>query len=180
MTVPAPSTEVRRFDCLLPAGTAINTPVTISMAMPARQVLGIRVRVPPGHNGLTGFNIGSAGQQIIPLAAGTWLVGSDEVFVWDLTNEINSGSWELHGYNLGAYDHHVYVDFTVILPTPPDTSTGPSPVITGLTAPASTPDAATAVSGSAIVPPAPGQLVAVTAETPITGILAATANGGTP
>lgn len=108
--------EIRSFAALIPAGTAIAAPITVPLTMPTREVLWIEVKVPPGPSGLMGFNLGSAGQQVIPTGAGSWIVTSDESFRWDLTGEIDSGAWELHGYNIGVYPHTVYLRFAVILP----------------------------------------------------------------
>lgn len=120
----AGSSEIRLFVATAPLGTAQATPVTVSLAMPPRVVNHIRVRIPPGHNGTTGFAIGSAGNPIFPSNAGQFIIGSDEVMDWDLEGQINSGAWEIRMYNTGKFDHAFYLQFDVTLPDLPGVNTG--------------------------------------------------------
>ena len=111
--------EVYAFAVTIPAGTALASPQTTAMAIPVRIVRRIVVKIPPGPNGLMGFKIAAAGVAIIPQAVGTWIVASDEDLVWDLANAIQSGAFQLIGYNTGQYNHTVYVRFEVDLPPDP-------------------------------------------------------------
>jgi hypothetical protein len=106
-------TQVFEFDCLIPAGTPKTAPVTVAMAMPARVVTSIEVKVPPGPNGVMGFQIGASGRQVIPGNLGAFIVTSDETINWDQVDQIDSGAWQLFGYNTGIYPHTVYVRFVV-------------------------------------------------------------------
>lgn len=108
--------EVRNFAVTVPAGTAIASPQVTALAMPARIVRSIRLRIPPGPSGQVGFALGSAGTPVIPWGAGQWLVGDDEVIEWALEDQITSGAWELRAYNLGVFDHTLYVAFLVDIP----------------------------------------------------------------
>lgn len=105
--------EVRNFVVSTPAGTAIATPLTTSLAMPAREVEHIRVRIPPGPNGQLGWMLSMAGTPVIPTNAGGWIVGNDEIIDWDLTGQPNSGAWQLQSYNIGGNPHSVYITFTL-------------------------------------------------------------------
>lgn len=109
-----PAVQVYEYACLIPAGTAEASPVTIDLVMPACQVVEIDIRVPPGPSGVMGFALGSAGQQVLPRGDGQWIVTDDEVIPWQLDALWDSGSWQLYGYNTGTYDHTVYVRFQVI------------------------------------------------------------------
>jgi len=109
------SREIRAFECIIPAGTPKATPVSFPLAMPARIVDQIDLRIPPGPNGVMGFQITSGGAQIIPYNAGAFIVASDERIPWPLTNQISSGAWQLMGYNTGQYPHTVYVKFLLSL-----------------------------------------------------------------
>jgi hypothetical protein len=123
VSAPRAAIEIQSFACLIPAGTLQSAPITVSMAMPVRQVLGLTIRVPPGPNGFMGFAIGMSSKNVIPQNNGAFIVTSDEVIDWDLDESLNSGAWQLIGYNTGVYDHTVYVRFRVILP-PPQTTVG--------------------------------------------------------
>lgn len=111
--------EVYSFAVTIPAGTLSTAPATTAMIMPVRIVRRITVKIPPGPNGLMGFRVAAAGTQIIPEAAGTWIIASDEQIPWDVSNTIESGAFQLVGYNTGQYDHTVYVRFEVDLPPDP-------------------------------------------------------------
>lgn len=105
--------ELRQFTATIPAGTPQAAPVTISLAMPARIVRRVRARIPPGPAGLMGWALASSGVPIIPWNAGAWIVAEDEELTWDLSGQIESGAWQLLGYNTGVYAHSVYLVFEV-------------------------------------------------------------------
>lgn len=108
--------EVRTFAATIPAGTPIASPAFIDMAMPPRLVRAIRWRVPTGPFGQMGFAFASGRQQIFPWQPGTWIVANDEDDTIPLYGMIESGAWQLMGYNLGLYDHTVYVTFQLDIP----------------------------------------------------------------
>lgn len=103
--------EVRAFAVTIPAGTAKGAGFGSSLAMPPRSVQQIEVRVPPGPRGEVGFQIGTGGNQVLPLNAGQFIVTDDEVITWDLEEQLDSGAWQLLGYNTGTYDHTIGVRF---------------------------------------------------------------------
>lgn len=107
--------EVRQFQVTTPAGTAIATPLTTALTMPTREVVHIRVRVPPGPRGNLGWRIAMAGTQVIPVNVGAWIIGDDETLDWDLDGLPNTGAWQLQSYNVGALPHTVYINFSLAL-----------------------------------------------------------------
>lgn len=109
--------EIRQFSVTIPAGTAKGDGYTVSLAMPTRVVDQINIKVPPGPRGTMGFAIGAAGQPILPYNQGEYIVTDDEEIKWPLENQIDSGSWELYGYNDGAFDHTVYITFFLSMVT---------------------------------------------------------------
>jgi len=105
--------EVREYHVTIPAGTPISANFTVSIAMPTRIIDQIDIVVPPGPRGEVGFQIGSSGAQIIPTQTGTYIVTDDEVIHFPLTDQIDSGGWEVFAYNTGQYDHTLYIRFLV-------------------------------------------------------------------
>lgn len=103
--------EVRNFAVLVPAGTLQAAPQVTNLVMPPRFVRSVRLRVPPGPSGSVGFALGASGAQVIPWEPGTWLVMDDEAVEWDLDNQIETGAWQLRAYNVGRWDHTLYVTF---------------------------------------------------------------------
>ena len=110
-----PAVEVRSFAAVIPAGTTADAPVTVDVSFPPRVVTAIRWRVPPGPAGLMGWRLTmSGGVAVIPVGGG-WIIANDETETWPLTDQPDSGSWEVTGYNTGGYDHAVYLDFLLDL-----------------------------------------------------------------
>lgn len=107
------ATTVYLFDATIPAGTAASSPATVDMSMPPVIVDRIQIIVPPGPSGLVGFQLTSGGMPVIPVTPGSWIITDDEVIDWDLTGQIDSGGWELTGYNTGTLDHTITVRFLV-------------------------------------------------------------------
>lgn len=148
----AGSSEIRPFQPSVPPGTAKNAPITVALTMPTRAVKHIRIRVPPGPNGLMGFALTSGGLNVIPYGQGQFIVASDEVIDWDPIDEIDSGAWQATMYNTGIFTHTIYILFTVEVPDQPDTASGVQPLIVpGPT----TPDATIPTIGDSSLPPPP-------------------------
>lgn len=113
-----PAETVLNFAVTVPAGTPQDQPQLTNLAMPAREVVAITVRVPPGPRGEVGFAVWASGLTVIPQQTGAWIVTDDEEITWELTNQINSGGWQLAAYNNGSFDHTLYVRFQLVtLPT---------------------------------------------------------------
>lgn len=108
--------EVRNFAVTVTNGTPIATPQLTNLAMPARQVERIKVRVPPGPGGTVGFALALSGVPIIPWQSGQWIVADNEVVDLPLEGFPSSGAWQLRAYNTGVYDHTLYVLFYLALP----------------------------------------------------------------
>lgn len=103
--------EIRPFTVTIPAGTAVSAKFTVSLAMPARVVSQIDVRVPPGPRGEVGFGVGSSGVIVVPFGGAAYIVTDDEPLTFVLENLIDSGGWQFFGYNTGAYDHTIRLYF---------------------------------------------------------------------
>lgn len=108
--------EYREFAVTIPAGTALATPVTTKITFPARQVLAISWRVPPGPSGKMGWALTSAGAPVIPIQPATYIVTDDQADTWELDGFLDSGNWAVTGYNTGVYPHTVYLTFALDLP----------------------------------------------------------------
>lgn len=121
--------EVRQFSVLVPAGTAIAAFQTTALTMPSRVVRSVRLRVPPGPAGSLGFRLASGGVQVIPWETGTWLVYDGEATEWPLEGMIDTGAWQLQAYNVGRWDHTVYVTMLLDpLPVPGSALGAPQPL----------------------------------------------------
>ena len=129
-------TEVRSFAVVLATGSTPAAPQITAMTMPQRTVKRIVVRVPPGPQGTMGWAIGSAGVPVFPIGTPPYIVTDNEVIVWDVIDQIDSGAWQLIGYNTDLFPHTVYVRFECYLPDPPVNVNTQQPIASSaLTAP---------------------------------------------
>lgn len=120
--------EIRQNTLDIPAGTTPAAPALVDCTFPPRNVTGIEIVVPPGVNGLVGFRILNSGVAVIPYDSDAWIVTNNEVISWPITSAINSGSWQVEGYNTGTNDHTIYFRWLLDYVTTAETATV-SPVI---------------------------------------------------
>lgn len=125
--------EIREFAVLIPHGTTKANPLVTNISFPARDVIAVSWRVPPGPSGLMGWALTSAGTPVIPIQAGTYIVTDNQADTWDLEGYLDSGNWQVTGYNTGLYDHTVYLTFLLNLPgVAPVVSTPPTDIGVGV------------------------------------------------
>ena len=93
---------------LIPAGTAIATPVTMSLFSTRGTVQDVEFLIPPGPSGLVGFSLWHSNEQIIPKVRGTWIIADGEVIRWPLDGYSDQPAWQIRGYNLDVYPHTIY------------------------------------------------------------------------
>lgn len=121
--------EIRAFDVPVPANTPLATPITAALTMPPRIVDRIEIKVPPGPRGELGFALGAGGVAVLPIQAGQWLITDDEEIGWDVTDQLDSGGWQLFAYNTGRFAHTLHIRFLCRLPqTSSFATTAPAPL----------------------------------------------------
>lgn len=114
----------------VPAGTAKAAPLVTDVSFPARTVLSVSWRVPPGPSGLMGWALTSAGTPVIPIQPDTYIVTDNQADTWPLAGYLDSGNWQVTAYNTGLYDHVVYLTFELdisaaaVIPVPPPAGSG--------------------------------------------------------
>lgn len=113
-----PVSEIYQFANTVNAGTAKANPAFFPMALPMMDVAWVEWEVPPGARGDVGFWIGSHGQPIIPFASGpaNWIVTDGRAAHWDVADLMDSGDWQMAGYNIGVRPHTVTIRFGLYLP----------------------------------------------------------------
>ena len=180
-----PAVEVRSFAVTIPTGTTQSAPYTQDIFFPARVVTAVHWKVPPGPSGYMGWRLTmSGGNQVIPVGGG-WIIADNQDDTWPLTDQPDSGAWEVTGYNTGNYDHTVYLDFLLdlvgqavsspaIVSVPPGTVTTPVTALVsipgGYTAPYSTTVPYSASPGGGTTPysvPAPVSVPGFTIPAPV-------------
>lgn len=103
--------EVRKYTVTIPAGTAIATPQTTSIAFPIRVVRSVDWRIPPGAQGVMGWQLAMGGVQVVPYGSDTWVVDDGTAGTFTLDGYPDSGAWQVIGYNTGAFAHSVFLTF---------------------------------------------------------------------
>lgn len=103
--------DVKTFDVTIPVGGTAAAPQTFALTMPPYKVESVEVLIPDGVRGVVHFALGSTGTRVIPSNPGAYISGNNEVLRWPLRGYIDSGSWQLHAYNTGAYAHTLQVRF---------------------------------------------------------------------
>lgn len=99
--------------CTVPPTTPIAAPQHFPLVFPAAIVERIDVIIPPGPSGLVGFYIGQGGGSYLPDNAGSWIVADDKLLQWPTDDAPNNGNWEVVAYNTDAWQHTIYVYFSI-------------------------------------------------------------------
>jgi hypothetical protein len=105
------ATEFHQFSATIPAGTDINSPISIPLEQANYEIESIDLEVPPGPSGLMGFYIALGDTPWLPWESNTWIVWDDRADSWPTENQIVNGGWNVVGYNAGKYDHTVTIRF---------------------------------------------------------------------
>jgi hypothetical protein len=108
-----PASRIEVFDVTVPKGTPKAAPIETQTRFTPGELVGIEVKIPDGHNGLTGFRILLAGGQAIPATAGAWVSGNDDELDWNTIGYPSSGAWSMQAYNTDAFDHVFHVRYLV-------------------------------------------------------------------
>jgi hypothetical protein len=105
------ATSATNFAALIPAGTSPLNLFSVNLPLGTAIVEKIRWRVPPGPRGLMGWALFMGGVQVVPDDAGFFVIADNEYDDWDISGLPDSGAWACAGYNLGTFDHTVYLSF---------------------------------------------------------------------
>ena len=90
-----------------PAGTPAATPTTTPVLLPPFSWLWrVEVRIPAGHQGVTGLALVDSGAFIIPLASPgpAWLIGDNDLLEYPYDKEVGKSVVFL-AYNNGIFPH---------------------------------------------------------------------------
>lgn len=109
--------EVRQYTATFPAGTPVAAPVAVSIAFPPRIVRSVDWRIPPGAQGVMGWMLAMGGVQVLPTRSDSWVVDDGTSGAFTLDGYPDSGSWQVIGYNVGTYQHSVFLTMHLDLPS---------------------------------------------------------------
>ena len=121
------ATEVHAFQVTIPTGTPVSAPYVETLTLDYRTVVTVDLMVPSGPAGTMGFAVLHSGTQMLPVEEGTWFVWDGLDQSWDMADLPDSQGWQVAGYNLGDYDHTVYVRLHTVPVTAGEASV-PAPV----------------------------------------------------
>lgn len=109
-----PASRIEAFEVTIPPGTTKAAPLEVPTAFNAADVIGAEIRIPNGHNFLTGIRLAFAHQAVIPRTEGGWIVDNNVPLSYDLTGYGDTGAWSCFGYNLDIYPHTFHVRFLLL------------------------------------------------------------------
>ncbi len=103
---------IYKIDVPIPANTAVDEPVNLTMGLTKGRIKRIAVYFPWGCAGLAGIQIIRRTYQLAPLTRGEWLVGNelllDHMYNYDL--DVEPYQLVVFGHNLDdTYDHTPFV-----------------------------------------------------------------------
>jgi len=116
--------EIQQFAVTIPAGTTQAAPLVTPTTFAVRIVRRIEWRFPAGCGGLVGFYVAMSKVQLHPLPAGTWVVGDNTSGGWEVSDQPDSGAWQIVGYNTGANPHTLEIKYLVDLVEREEPETG--------------------------------------------------------
>lgn len=103
-------------DTTTPPATPDTTPLQTAVSLGDVVINQIHLRIPPGHAGLTGWQLQLSGNTFIPWGQSDgWIIGNDE-YADFVINEENTTGLLIVTYNTGIYPHthYVKIDYTPI------------------------------------------------------------------
>lgn len=102
---------VSAFALVLPAGNGASTQTKLECPLGWSNVTQIDLVFPPGCLNLVGVQVLFAENAVYPIRASTFFVLDDDRLQLPITNQGQSGQWELNGYNQDYYQHTIQVYF---------------------------------------------------------------------
>lgn len=93
----------------IPAGTAISSPIVVTLPWREGYPTFVEFMFPPGPSGLVGIQLRHSGRRIIPKDLGTYLVADNDTIRYDLEGFPYNPTYTVQVYNEGAYDHSIQV-----------------------------------------------------------------------
>ena len=103
------ASRVELFTVTVPAGTAIATPLSTSIPFDIGEVEAVEFLIPPGPNGLMGFQLRHSSAGVFPREDDRWIVANGETIRWPVVNAPTGKAWSVRAYNIGIHNHKIYV-----------------------------------------------------------------------
>jgi hypothetical protein len=136
------------YQVTIPAGTDPFAPQTDDLPIAHGIARDVRLQIPSGHMGLTGWSLTLAGTTILPWGdQGVYIIADDDIIDFDLGLEVDIQLASVC-YNLDVYDHTFYFRVAVL----PIFAAAPAAPVDGLAAVGATP------AGSFTLPALPAGL----------------------
>lgn len=95
-------------------GVLQAAPASTDISFNPGEVVGIEIQIPDGHAGLTGLQLASAHQPLIPNTAGAFIVANNDTIDWTVQGMPNTGNWQALCFNTDRFPHSFYIRFLVV------------------------------------------------------------------
>lgn len=121
--------RIRVVDVTTPAGTTQSAPQITAVDLGDALVNSVYLRIPPGHGGLTGWQLQKSGNALVPFdQLDGWITGDNEVATFVINTEITTGL-AIVTYNIGTYPHTHYCRFNYTPISATSTTDGTVPIL---------------------------------------------------
>lgn len=107
------ASRLELFTVTCPPGTLQSAPIVVDTLFDIGQVDRVEILVPPGHSGLTGFQLRHSGAGVFPREDNKFVTADSEIIKWDVDDVPTSGRWALRVFNADIYPHSWYVRYLV-------------------------------------------------------------------
>lgn len=107
------ASRVYSLSITVPAGTAINSPISTTWPLEDNTLSTIDLTIPDGHNGYTGIRMLRSQQQVYPWGNNSYLTANGRSFTVSVNQELTESKLVILTYNTGFYDHTFYLQATI-------------------------------------------------------------------
>lgn len=97
------------FNIQIPAGSTVQTLLDTPLNLGLCEVERFFITFPSGCAGLVGVSIFAGGSPAYPNQRNKFFAFDDYTYVQDVSNQINSGQWDIVAYNLDYLIHTIQV-----------------------------------------------------------------------
>jgi hypothetical protein len=88
----------------------------VSIGFPVRVVRSVDWSIPPGAQGVMGWQLAMGGVQVVPFGSDKWVIQDGTSGSFTLDGYPDSGAWQVIGYNTGTFAHSVFLVWHLDLP----------------------------------------------------------------
>ena len=114
-----PMSQLWPLTITTPAGTPIDNPLITPWPLVDANLDFIDIIIPDGPSGQLGVAVYWSGTQILPWGSNSWIITNNEKIHTPIDSYITIGGLSVYTYNLGIFDHTIYLRALIKYTTTP-------------------------------------------------------------